>query len=341
MTPNQIYDAVQEKGDAKKDLLKNKYVVLGAGKTGMDCVVYLQRKLKIDPSDIAWVISNDPWMFNGGASGNPMEWPNIMAKNNNDIDQAALAMEKKGAFLRLDETVLPTVFRFPVIQPDEFKLLKKVKTIIRRGRATAIRRKYKSDVSVEFGGDHSPWDAFAPVESCVFVHATSPGPSNTKDHSKPIFENTKKMNLDLLFPPPVPFSMSCLAKIEAARVKGTLNTDAMKGLALALGEEESEGREFTDEDLLKILIQPADYDNVQSTTITLAMVFAIVDRDPMVPYKWMKENRLSLLSIPGQKAGSCDDVRMLRSKGTKLGLREKDVGMLQVLGEFIKPLEGM
>ena len=93
--------------------------------------------------------------------------------------------------------------------------------------------------------------------------------------------------------------------------------------------------------MLKILIPRLDEDNVQYTTITLAVLFAIVDRDPMVPYKWMKENRLSLLSIPGQKVDSCDDVRMLRSKGKKLGLTEKDVGMLEVLGEFIKPLEGM
>jgi hypothetical protein len=341
MTPNQIYDAVQEKGDTKRALVKNKYVVLGAGKTGMDCIVYLQREMKIDPSNIAWVIANDVWMSNGGASGNPMEWPKVMAEHHNDINKASLAMEKQGKFVRLDETILPTQFRFPVIQPGDFKLLKKVKTIIRRGRATAIRRNYKSEVVVEFGGNHSPWDAFAPVENCVFVHATSPGPFNNKDTSQPIFESSKKMNLDLLFAPPVTFSMSCLAKIEAARVKGTLNTDAMRRLALALGEEKSEGRDFTDDDLLKILIQRANFDNVHYTTITLAMLFAIVDRDPMVPYKWMKENRLSLLSIPGAKAESCDDVRMLRSKGTKLGLTEKDARMLEILGKLIKPLEGM
>jgi len=341
MTPNQIYDAVQEKGDKRSELLKNKFVVLGAGKTGMDAVVYLQRKMKVDPSNIAWVISKDVWMFNGGGSGNPFDWPKYMAKFNNDKEKAALALEEKGDFVRIDKTIIPTVFRFPVIQPDEFELLKNVKTIIRKGRVTAIRNKFNSDVTVEFSNDHSPWGAFAPIENCIFIHCTSPGPFNNKDCSEDIFENSKKLNLDLLFAPPVTFSMSCVAKLEAGRVKGTLNTDAMRRLALAFGKEKPEGNDFTDDALLKILIKRLNIDDLHYSTITQALLLAILDKEPVVGLRWMKENRLSLLSIPGMKAESCDHVRMLRSKGTKVGLTEDDVRMLEVLGDVLTPIEGM
>eukprot|EP00533_Pseudo-nitzschia_delicatissima_P001130 CAMPEP_0116107884 /NCGR_PEP_ID=MMETSP0327-20121206/16470_1 /TAXON_ID=44447 /ORGANISM="Pseudo-nitzschia delicatissima, Strain B596" /LENGTH=522 /DNA_ID=CAMNT_0003600719 /DNA_START=1712 /DNA_END=3280 /DNA_ORIENTATION=- len=340
LTPNQMFDNFQEE-DKRSSMRKDKYVVLGAGKTGMDCVVYLQKVLNVDPANIAWVISQDVWMFRGGSSGNPYDWPKILADTENDETAAALALEKKGVFVRLDENIIPSVFRFPVIQPDELVLLRKVKTVIRRGRATAIRRKYNSDVMVEFGGDHSPWEAFAPIENCVFLHATSPGPFNTKDNSEPMFKSSKKMSLDLLFAPPVSFSMSCMAKIEAARVKGTLDTDFMKRLALALGEEKAQVDDFTDDDLLRILIKRIRLEFVHQATITQGLLFAILDRDPLVPLTWMKSNRLSFLSIPGVKAKSYEQVRILIEKGKSIGLNDEDLRMLEVLAEKIKPLEGM
>merc|ERR1711865_302065 len=101
-------------------------------------------------------------------------------------------------------------------------------------------------VVVEFGSDHSPWEGFAPIENCVFVHATCPGPFNelyAREGIEPGFFNSeKKMTLNLLFEPPISMSMSCLAKIEASRNKGTLDIECMKRLMLARmkmkGEEE-------------------------------------------------------------------------------------------------------
>jgi len=340
MTPNQIYDAYQEKGETRSAMLKNKYVVIGAGKTGTDAIVYLQRQMKVDPSNIAWVIANDVWMMDGSAGGNPYDWPKYMAKYDNDEDKCSFRLEEKGLFVRLDKNITPTRFRFPLIQPDEFQLLKKVKTLIRRGRATAIRRKYNSGVAVEFGGDHSPWEAFGSVDECVFVHAASPGPFNGYGRDEEIFENSKKLTLDLLFAPPVSFSMSCLAKVEAGRVNGTLNTDVMKRLARGYGEKPA-GKDFTVDELLHILIRRVDMENVHQATINQAVLLAILGSDPVAQLYWMKANRLSLLSIPGMKCESFEMVQTLRSKGSKLGLTGSDVSMLDVLSQDLKPLEGM
>ena len=261
-----------------------------------------------------------------------------------DQEKALLALEEEGLFVRLDKKFTPTVFRFPQILPEELKLLRKVKTVIRRGRATAINSKYNSNVMVEFGSDNPPWKAFAPIEKCVFVHASSPGPFNDSDPDVPIFNNSKKMTLKIIFFPPVTLSMSVLAKIEAARRKGTLDLHFMRRLAIALGEKESKVNKYTENDLLKMLIQPLLYNLIRGpfqAEKTQAILFAVLDNDPMVALKWMKQNRLCMLSIPGLKSGACDRVRVLCSNAKTIGLSENDERMLNIIGEKIKSLEGM
>jgi hypothetical protein len=246
MTPNQIFDAFKEESEKRRSMLKNKCVVIGAGKTGMDAIGYLQRTMKVDPEDIAWVISNDVWMLNAHARPDFSVWTDSLIKFNMDQEKALLALEEKGLFVRLDKNFTPTVFRFPSILPEESKLLQKVKTVIRRGRATAINSKYNSDVMVEFGRDNPPWKAFAPIEKCVFVHASSPGPFNDSDPDVPIFNNSKMMTLNIIFLPPVTLSMSVLAKIKAARRKGTLDLHFIRRLAIALGEKKSKVNKYTE-----------------------------------------------------------------------------------------------
>jgi hypothetical protein len=348
MTPNQIYDVFQGDSDGRNLLLKKKYIILGAGKTGMDCVVYLQQTMKVNPNDIAWVISNDVWMLSLEAGGDPDAWPRCLAKFDNDVDQASLALEKEGTFVRLDKSIMPSKFRFPVIPKDELKLLQNVKTVIRRGRATAIRRRSSSgsNVMVEFGSQQSPWEAFAPIDECVFVHATSPGPFNGSGPNTTIFNSAKTMTLKLVFAPPISLSMSVVAKIEAARRNGTLDLDFMRRLVLALEEDKpgNNNKNFTENDLLNALIRPfINSFSLFRPMINLATFLAILDQDPMVGMNWMKQNRLSILCYPdaGFKSETCDDLRMLRSKGNSLGLPENDMRMLEVLSEKLKPLEGM
>eukprot|EP00956_Cyclotella_meneghiniana_P031766 scaffold84580_cov39-Cyclotella_meneghiniana.AAC.1 len=38
------------------------YVIIGAGKTGMDAIVYLIQTRNVDPSDIMWIVPNDAWI---------------------------------------------------------------------------------------------------------------------------------------------------------------------------------------------------------------------------------------------------------------------------------------
>jgi len=348
MTPNQVYDAHQENGN---EMRQNKYVVLGAGKTGMDAVVYLQRTMKIDPVDIAWVISQDVWMSSLNGGGSPKSHSILLLKYDNDTQKAALEGEEQGSIVRLDQDIMPTVFKFPLVSNEELKLYRKVTTMIRRGRATAIRRSTnsKGGVVVEFGSDHTPWEAFAPIDRCIFVHATSPGPFFRSSETS-IFNSEKKMTLRLVFEPPITMSMSCLAKVEANRRKGTLDLEYMKLLVVA---REGEGkplsdsnRDYTENEMLDSLIQPWDFFISARPMLNLATLLAICDKDPLVPMNWMKQNRLAMLgSIPGFKCMVHKGIQKFRSKGDdgqkKVGLTAQDIRMLELLEVKIQPLEGM
>lgn len=341
MTPNQVFDAFEGESSESSSMLDNKYVVLGAGKTGMDCIVYLQRTMKVHPDDIAWVISKDVWMMNSESTATPYDWPYSLAKNNGDMKKAAFDLEQKGNFIRLDKDHTPAVFKFPRIYPDELKLLRNIKKVIRRGRVTAVRCKC-GEVTVEFEeNENGPWNAFAPSKKCVFVHATSPGPFNDADLDLSIFKSKSKMQLQILFAPPISFSMSVLAKFEAERRKGSLDLAFMRKLAVALKGEESKVDELTENDLLNMLIQPITLDNLCKPLMTESIVFAILNEDPMVPFYWMKESRLSLLSIPGFKSHACNNVGMLCNEENNIVKSENDIKMLKLVGEKIKPLEGM
>ena len=74
MTPNQLFalqQILQGPSNSKcigspksKGVMQGRhFVVLGAGKTAMDTIVFLQTEMGVPPADISWVIPNDVWML--------------------------------------------------------------------------------------------------------------------------------------------------------------------------------------------------------------------------------------------------------------------------------------
>lgn len=345
MTPNQVYDAYADRQSAARSK-KMKYVILGAGKTAMDSIVFLQRNMKVDPSNIAWVIPNDVWILSYEGNGNPWIWPKALMEHDLDADRAAEALERKGSFVRIDKKIKPTQFRFPLIKREDLKLLQNIKTIIRRGRATAIR-KDGTNVRIEFGDSHPAWTAFAPAEMCVFVHATSPGPFNGSAIDD-LFVSEKEMTLSVLTAPPISSSMSLLAKLEAARRKGTLDLDFGRRLVLALegfSEECFLESKHSENDILRILVRGLILGESArgqlKAIINLATFIALLDDDPMVAYQWMKGNRLCFLSIPGFKCEVFEDMMTLCEKGERLGFSSSEIAKFKLLAGKLNPLEGM
>jgi hypothetical protein len=81
-------------------------------------------------------------------------------------------------------------------------------------------------------------------------------------------------------------------------------------------------------------------DEMQSL-ITQYIFISILDKDPMVGYKWFKSNRLSLISIPGAKVGAVKGLEMIVEKGKNLGSAPGQLEMLQKVAEKLEPLRGM
>lgn len=173
-----------------------------------------------------------------------------------------------------------------------------------------------------------------------FIHCTSPGPFNGREIDE-LFVSDTEMRIFLLYAPPVSISMSVLAKLESARRQGKLDLDfgrkMLRAAALLNGDEPS------DNDVLRHLVRgfmlSGDVPSLLVSLSTLAVFLALVDKDPMVGYKWMKANRLSFFSIPGFKSGIVGDLARLTTNGEKLGFSASEVEMFSLLHEKLQPLK--
>ena len=337
ITPNELQRLSTGRGQKEKH-----FVVLGAGKTAMDTVVFLQTALKVPSTNISWVISNDVWMLSRENSGGPFDYQRALLEADNDKDKACLAMEADGKFVRLEPGVLPTRFRFPMIGKDEVKLMRRVEEKIRRGRVASLGVE-DGDVVVRFE-EEGREDWVLPREGdkeYVFVHCTSPGPFNGKPSDDVVFQSERNMTLDLLYAPPISISMSCVAKLESATKKGTLN--------VALGRALLNNDAATPNEILRQLIRglgiqstdatPGFLDGMRSA-ITQASFLALLDADPMVGYRWLKANRLSMFSVPGFKGSVVEDMEAIVAKGRILGAPPAQLNIIRKIAEHLEPLRG-
>jgi len=346
VTPNDLYDGTCQSKDLETGV--KKFVVLGAGKTAMDTVIHLQRKMKVKPDRIMWVISNDVWMLARG-EGNPWSWGEALLENDGDREKASLALEEKGVFVRLDKNILPSQFRFPVIGKDEVGLLRNIpfKNIIRRGRVTSMRLKKGEEEEVVVGfGPQQDEMVIASSQNTVFVHCTSPGPFNGNENAD-CFVSEKMLNLNLLYAPPVSASMSCLGFLEAARRKGTLDASFAIELQNALeGTVYNKEAEITAEDiekalgtLIKALLVKTKAPEF-AAILNLALFLCIANNEVSVGHNFLKQNRLSFLAIPNFKCKIYENVGKMLEKRDILGYSDSTVAMMKLLQTKLKPLEG-
>jgi len=122
----------------------NKYVVLGAGKTGIDAVLELLKK-GVDQSHIKWVISRDVFYFirdklfeDNYSYKTIANYCEALIEANTSKD-AMLGLEKRGFAARLiPDGPYPEVFKAPTVDAAELVLLRTVKDLVRSGRVLSI-----------------------------------------------------------------------------------------------------------------------------------------------------------------------------------------------------------
>ena len=117
----------------------SKYVIVGAGKTATDGIVWLLRN-GVQPDRIVWVRPREPWMLNRAVvQPDPVVALRLAADTMaaaaaaESLDDLFLRLEAAGVMLRIDPRVVPTMAKTPTLGLWELDLLRSIENVIRLG----------------------------------------------------------------------------------------------------------------------------------------------------------------------------------------------------------------
>ncbi|MEM9172618.1 MAG: NAD(P)/FAD-dependent oxidoreductase [Pseudomonadota bacterium] len=122
-------------------------VIVGAGKTAMDTVLWLLGN-GVDPDAIRWITPRDSWVLNRkmtqpgvdffldtfGAVADQMQ----AIAEASDLDDLWLRLEAAGNMLRIDPDRMPEMFHGATVSEAELAQLRRIKNVVRLGRISAI-----------------------------------------------------------------------------------------------------------------------------------------------------------------------------------------------------------
>ncbi len=123
------------------------YVVIGAGKTGIDaCLWLLDRGVNAD--EITWIVPRDAWLLDRkntqvtqefffdtmGAYAAQME----SLAEADSLDDLCARLEEAGYFVRIDQAVTPSMFHAATISQAEIAELRRIRNVVRLGRVQSI-----------------------------------------------------------------------------------------------------------------------------------------------------------------------------------------------------------
>jgi hypothetical protein len=129
-------------GLAALDRPWDRYVVIGAGKTGMDALLFLLDR-GVDPDKLTWIISNDCWLI-PRKDTLPKATPTRMPKQMRcliecrSLQDVYDRFEARGWILRLDKAIAPTKFRCATVSLEELDKLRALPHKVRMGRVQRI-----------------------------------------------------------------------------------------------------------------------------------------------------------------------------------------------------------
>ena len=123
-----------------------KYVVIGAGKTGLDALLYLLDH-DVNPDRIIWIVSNDCWYVNRDLLGDDLiHIGNVLplcvnaVLESKDVIDVYRKLEDINVVMRVDKNVFPNRMRIATVSSEEMKKIRMVKTIVRNGRIDKIEK---------------------------------------------------------------------------------------------------------------------------------------------------------------------------------------------------------
>lgn len=126
---------------------RRRFVVVGAGKTGMDACIWLLQN-GAAPDSIHWVMPRDSWLLDRKIfqPGDEFLEPAVKGladhvealANAESVDDAIARMERTGYIRRIDPNVTPAAYHCAVASDAELEQLRRIDNIIRLGRVKRI-----------------------------------------------------------------------------------------------------------------------------------------------------------------------------------------------------------
>lgn len=140
-------DCVAPNGLSKVTGQYDRYVVVGAGKTGMDACLFLLKN-SVAPERITWIMPRDSWMLDraniqpgelfaeslGRGFGLQLQ-ANVEATSVEDLFER---LDACGQLIRFDPEVFPTMYRCATVTRTELDQLRRIPNIVRLGRVEQI-----------------------------------------------------------------------------------------------------------------------------------------------------------------------------------------------------------
>jgi len=161
-----------------------RFVVLGAGKTGIDACLWLLDR-GVAPERIQWVRPRDMWMFNRARlqpldqvasflEGGSLEVEALASATS--VDDLFRRLEEHGQLIRIDQQVEPTMFRCATVSEWELHRLRQITDVVRLGH---VRRIAPDKIILEHGDIATDGDT-------VHVDCTAEGVPTSA--IRPVFE---------------------------------------------------------------------------------------------------------------------------------------------------------
>lgn len=126
---------------------RDRYVIVGAGKTAMDACLWLLRH-GIDPSRLTWIKPRESWVLDRAAiqpgrkfaSNVLTDFANQIAAVNeaSSLSELFELLEDKGCLMRIDQSVEPTMYRCAILSQAELAELRRITDVVRMGRVQAL-----------------------------------------------------------------------------------------------------------------------------------------------------------------------------------------------------------
>jgi hypothetical protein len=126
---------------------RDRYVIVGAGKTAMDACVWLLRH-GIAPQRLTWIKPRDSWILDRAAIQPGSQFAKRVLRDFS-AQLAAVAeaeslpdlfdrLEAKGCLMRIDRSVDPTMYRCAILSQAELEQLRRIDDVVRMGHVRTI-----------------------------------------------------------------------------------------------------------------------------------------------------------------------------------------------------------